>query len=78
MVLHGRIENGKVVLPDDVSLPDGIEVTLIIPEDANGLESKSNKSARVTLPLVASDRPGSRNLTAHDVAEILDEDDLSP
>jgi hypothetical protein len=78
MVLNGRIENGKVVLPGDVSLPDGTEVTLIIPEDVNARASDSKKSARVRLPLVASDKPGSRNLTARDLAEILDEDDISP
>lgn len=29
MVIHGRIENGVVVLPEDVSLPEGTEVSVV-------------------------------------------------
>lgn len=37
----------------------------------------SNGKHRVQLPLVPSKKPGSRQLTAHRVAELLSEDDVS-
>jgi hypothetical protein len=75
MVLHGRVEHGTVVLTDGISLPDGTEVTVVV--QPRGEASSRTRDAKVRLPLVASQQPGSRNLTADRVAEILDDDDLS-
>ena len=30
MVIRGRVENGVVVLPNEVSLPNGTEVTVVV------------------------------------------------
>lgn len=74
MVLHGRIENGTVVLTDPVALPNGAEVTVIIPSTAS---SSVETQRRVQLPLVASKNPGSRQLSGDDVANLLSQDDIS-
>jgi hypothetical protein len=75
MVLHGRIEHGTVVLTDNVSLPDGTEVTVVVEPRSETTEASHGQ--RVNLPLVSSKQPGSRTLTANRIAEILDDDDLS-
>ena len=77
MVLHGRIENGAVVLPTDVSLPEGTEVTIIVQPNRESAKTQSNEQHRVQLPLVESNQPATRRLTAERIAEILEEDDLS-
>ena len=74
MVLHGRFENGVVVLNDGISLPNGSEVTVIVPS-SNPAAIKTGP--RIQLPLVPSENPGSLKLSADDVAEFLNRDDLS-
>ena len=77
MVLHGRIEHGTVILSQDVSLPDGTEVTVVIqPLGETASQAASEHKERVRLPLIPSKLPGSRRLTADRVAEILEEDEL--
>ena len=82
-MVRGRVENGVVVLPGDVVLPEGAEVFVSYPA-APRLRSQDSESGtsdapsqRVRLPLVPSKRPGTCRLTAERVAELLDEDGLS-
>ncbi|MBT4863839.1 MAG: hypothetical protein HON53_01790, partial [Planctomycetaceae bacterium] len=67
--------NGVIELEDGLSLPDGTEVLV------SSVVSHATKSGReihrVTLPLVPSKRPGSVELTAERIAELLDEADVS-
>ena len=72
MVLHGRIENGVVVFSDPASLPNGAEVTVIVPA-ANIVREQGRP---VQLPLVPSKHPGSRKFSAETIAELLADDDL--
>jgi len=76
MVLHGRIENGGVVFPTGLTLPEGTEVTVVITPVEPALLSAGARN-RVKLPLVASDEPGSRQLDADSIAKILDDEDTS-
>ncbi len=75
MEIRGRIRNGVVVLEGEPSLPEGTMVTVRSP-DAPSTEPPENHR-RVALPMVRSDRPGHRRLTAERVAGLLDEDDRS-
>ena len=46
MVIRGRIENGVVVLPSDVSLPEGTEVTVVVraaPEAAGDVMTEQQR-----------------------------------
>jgi len=72
---RGRIKNGFVVLEPGPVLPEGAEVTVSCEQPPS--EDKERKRRRVQLPLVPSDHPGSVNLTADHVAELLDEGDVS-
>jgi hypothetical protein len=76
MVLHGRIEDGAIVLPGGIALPNGTEVTVIVQTVEPNVALGSGTS-HVQLPLVKSKHPGSRSLTPDRVAEVLEEDDLS-
>jgi hypothetical protein len=75
MELLGRVQNGVIVLEGGPSLPEGALVTVLytsVPAQERPAMRRS-----VQLPLVRSDKPGSRSLTADRLAEILDEDDVS-
>jgi hypothetical protein len=74
MVIHGRVENGVVVLNDGVSLPNGSEVTVIVPSPS---PAEPKTGVRVKLPLIPSKRPGSLHLTGDDIATLLNDDDLA-
>ncbi len=76
MEIHGHVQNGLVVLDGDVRLPEGAEVVVICP--AINASPASSTKRRAELPVVRSDRPGSINLTAAQVAELLEADDLPP
>lgn len=75
MVIPGRIKNGVVILDGGPSLPDGTVVSVSCDLPA---PEKPPSGARVTFPLVRSKRPGTLHLTAERVAELLDEEDVSP
>ncbi len=47
MVIHGRVQNGVVVLENEVSLPEGTEVTVVVraPAEATG-ERMSDEQRR--------------------------------
>ena len=74
MEIQGRVHNGVVVPERELSLPDGTLVTVVYPVSP---EAKPGGSARrVRLPMVRSDRPGSRQLDAERVADLLDAEDV--
>jgi len=75
MEIQGRLHNGVVVLEGDLPLPEGTMVTVSYPAAPPAESPETHR--RVQLPLVRSDRPGSRRLTAERVAELLEDDDVS-
>jgi len=72
--IQGRVHNGVVVPERELSLPEGTLVTVVYPASPGIKPPDSGR--RVRLPLVQSDRPGSRELDEDRVAEILDDDDV--
>jgi hypothetical protein len=74
MNLHGRVQNGVVVLEGGLRLPEGTAVTVSC--IAPTLEPTQRRD-RLDFPLVRSAKPGSLNLTGDQIAEILEEDDVS-
>ena len=75
MELRGRVHNGVVVLEGELPLPEGAVVT--VSYTAPSRVGPPDSRRRVRLPLVPSDRPGSRPLTAERVAELLEDEDVS-
>jgi hypothetical protein len=48
MVILGRIQNGVVAFGSDISLPEGLEVTVVVPtksDSTGGLMSESQRRA---------------------------------
>ncbi|CAN5426075.1 hypothetical protein BH10PLA2_BH10PLA2_38610 [soil metagenome] len=76
MEIHGRVQNGVVVLEEGSVLPEGVAVTILCALPA--ASKKPVKRKRVQFPLVHSKKPGSLHLTNKRIAEILDEEDASP
>ncbi len=76
MEIPGRVHNGVVILDSGVSLPEGTEVVVSCRDDLEP-EAKA-EGKRVEFPLVRSKNPGSVHLTGERIAEILDEEDVSP
>jgi hypothetical protein len=74
MKIRGRVQNGVVILEDGHSLPEGAIVSVSYPISPEATPPES--AHRVQFPLVPSDRPGSVNLTAERIAELLYDDDL--
>ena len=74
MEIQGRVHNGVVVPAQELSLPEGTLVTVVYPDSSETKPPDSGR--RVRLPLVRSDRPGSRELDADRVAKLLDDDDV--
>lgn len=75
MEIRGRVHNGVVVLEGELSLPEGAVV--VVSYLASAPTQRPDSPQRVRLPLVRSDRPGGRMLTADRVAELLEDDDVS-
>jgi hypothetical protein len=75
MVILGRVQNGVIVLESGQTLPEGLQVTVLVPAAPSGEVTKTKR--RVTLPLVPSNRPGTLLLTGERVAELLGEEDVS-
>ena len=75
MEIQGRVHNGVVIFEGGgPPWPEGTQVT-VLPRGTPPTKSPAT-SCRVQLPLVRSDRPGSRMLTAERPAEILDDEDV--
>src|SRR5262249_42004036 len=75
MNIKGRVHNGVVVLEDGPVLPEGLEVTVSYPGPAT-IPVLSKR--RIQVPLVRTGEPGSVHLTGERIAEILDQEDVSP
>ena len=67
MVIRGLVQNGVVVLPGDVSLPEGTEVTVTVraPTEARGDQMSEAERRRIleimdriaALPIEGDDQP---------------------
>ena len=75
MEIRGRVHNGVVVLDGELTLPEGMVVTVSFPPVSARAIPRSPETL-VHLPLVPSPHPGSRRLTADRVAELLEADDV--
>ena len=76
MELHGRVQNGVVLLDGGAVLPEGAAVIVTYP--AGTETTAAPQKNRIEFPLVRSANPGSLDLTNDRIAEILDEDDAAP
>ena len=76
MEIHGRVQNGVVVLDGDVSLPEGADVSVLYPAPSGSKPAVEKR--RIRVPLVQTNQPGSVHLTGERIAEILDDEDASP
>ena len=76
MQVHGRVQNGVVVLQGGVGLPEGTAVTVWCPGPS--VASPPHEKKRIQVPLVRSAKPGSVHLTGERIAAVLDEEDASP
>lgn len=76
MEISGRVQNGEVVLEGAPPLPEGAKVTVWYhaPIEAGPRPQKR----RIDVPRVKTGEPGTVNLTGQRIAEILDEEDVSP
>ena len=74
MEVQGRVANGVVILEGGLSLPEGTLVTVSYPGAPPAEPPEMRRP--VQLPLVQSDRPGSRRLTAERIAELLEDEDV--
>ena len=74
MEIQGRVHNGVVVPERELPLPEGALVTVVYPVSPKIKPPDSGR--RVRLPMVRSDNPGSLQLDAERVAELLDDDDV--
>jgi hypothetical protein len=75
MEIQGRIHNGVVVLEGELPLPEGAIVTVLYSGAPPANSSEAHR--RVRFPLVRSSRPGSLQLTAERVAELLEDEGVS-
>jgi hypothetical protein len=73
-IVHGRIQNGVVVLENGQALPEGAAVTVVY--DAAADFGKPRTQKKVRFPLVHSRHPGTLHLTNERIAEILYEEDV--
>ena len=76
MEFSGRVQNGVVVLEGVPALPEGAKVTVSYYGPIAG--SPAVKKQRIQVPRIQTGEPGSVNLTGHQIAEILNEEDASP
>jgi hypothetical protein len=76
MEIQGRVQNGVIVLEGGQTLPEG--TTVMVVPCMKPVIRKAKKQGRVEFPLVRSKHPGTLHLTNQRIAEILDEEDVSP
>jgi hypothetical protein len=75
MEIPGRVQNGVVVLEDELDLPEGAAVTVTYPVAVSA--KPVSPKQRISVPLVRTGEPGSVNLTSDRIGEILDQEDVS-
>jgi hypothetical protein len=76
MEIHGRVQNGLVILDGGVSLPEGASVSVLYPSPTRVKPVVTKR--RIQLPLVHCDQPGRVHLTSERIAEILDAKEAAP
>jgi hypothetical protein len=76
MEIPGRVHYGVVVLEGAPALPEGAKV--IVSYDGPAGKPPAAEKRRINVPLVRTRQPHSVNLTGDRIAEILDEEDVSP
>jgi len=74
MEIRRHVHNGVVVVEGELPLPEGAMV--IVSDPVSPPTEQLESLRRVPLPLVQSNRPGSRRLTAERLAERLEDDDV--
>jgi hypothetical protein len=74
MTVQGRVQNGVVVFDAGQMLPDG---TLVVVSPLQPRAQSPHGKQRVEVPLVHSANPGTLNLTGDQIAEILEQEDVS-
>ena len=72
MIANGHISNGVIVIDGSLPFPEGTRVTVSLTPAV--VATTPSTPRRVALPLVSSNKPGSRPLDAARVAELLDDD----
>lgn len=79
MVISGHIRNGVVVLEGGVTLPEGTQVTVLLPVASPiKLSAPTERPRRrIVFPIIPSEHPGSLDITAERIAEVLDQQDAS-
>jgi hypothetical protein len=77
MDISGHIENGVVVLEGGVNLPEGTKVIVSLPTSVAIPPRADRPRKRIVFPIIPSKNPGSLDLTAERIAEILSEQDAS-
>jgi hypothetical protein len=75
MDINGLVQNGVVIFPEGQSLPEGMRVTVSCSLPPSKTAGKAKH--RISLPLVPSVNPGTLQMTAERVAELLEEPDVS-
>ncbi len=75
MDIDGLVQNGVVVLIGGQALPNGMRVTVTFPLPSS--QEAGEAKRRISLPLVPSQSPGSLQMNAERVAELLEEGDVS-
>jgi hypothetical protein len=76
MVIPGRVVGGVVVLEGEPILPEG--ATVIVSYEGPAGRAPAVEKKRIQVPLVRTGQPASVHLTGDRIAEILDEEDVSP
>jgi hypothetical protein len=76
MEVSGRVQNGVVVLEGAPALPEGARVTVCYL--APIVAAPQPEKRRIEAPRVRTGEPDTVNLTGQRIAEILDEEDVSP
>ena len=71
---HGTVHNGTIVIDGGVPLPEGTRVAVSI--EPVSAESETSEY-RVQFPLVYSETPGILHLTNEEIAEYLDDHEIS-
>jgi hypothetical protein len=67
LTLRGHIENGRIVVDEDVDLPDGTEVKLTLADDTDDLDDEDRARLHAALGLAQDEIDGGEGVPARDV-----------
>ncbi len=77
MDINGRFQNGVVVLDGGLTMPDGTPVIVSLPGTVALPPRSDRPRKRIVFPIIPSENPGSLDITAEQIAEVLDQEDAS-